>query len=653
MKRRLFLVCAGLAILTIVVYGSLKDCRFIDLDDVRYVSENAYVQSGLNANSIAHAFSSELVEKTGNWHPLTWLSLMLDYQVFGLNPLGFHLTNLLFHVVNTLLLFLILYRITKRFWSCAFVAALFAIHPLHVESVAWIAERKDVLSAFFWMLTMGAYSYYVERPKVRRYFCVLVFFILGLMAKPMLVTLPFVLLLLDYWPLQRFRKIWEKAPLFALVIISSIVTYLAQQKGSALSSMEALPLGVRIGNAFISYSTYIWKAILPSRLAVFYPQTGVLVSWQVWISAALIIGITIAVIRKAKKAPYLVTGWAWYLGALVPVIGIVQVGSQSMADRYTYIPLIGIFIMIAWGVPDLLKRWNFRKEWYVASSMSILLCLSVVAWRQVGYWQNSITLFDHTLKVTDRNWLIYNNRGASHSSLGNYRQAIEDFSAAIGIKPDYAESYFNRGTAYSGIGNYGQAIEDYNRAIGIKQNSAEVYVGRGIAYGGMGNYRQAIEDFNKAIAISPEFVNAYGSRGNAFGSLGDYKRAIEDYSEAIRLKADSEESYYNRGTLNAMLGQDPSAIEDFNMAIRLNPTNIKAYNNRGLINIRMGSYEQGLEDFNEAIRIKPDYIDPYINRASVYLKQGNYGPGCRDAQRACELGYCETMEIAKRKGLCR
>src|SRR5208337_2267261 len=357
------LICLALAVLTVAAFWQLKDCGFINLDDDIYVYANAYVQTGLNWNSIGQAFSSELA-KVGHWHPVTWLSLMLDYQIFGLNPSGYHLINLLFHVMNTILLFLIFRRMTKKLWPSAFVACLFAIHPLHVESVAWITERKDVLSTFFWMLTMGAYSYYVEHRGLRRYSLVLLFFILGLMAKPMLVTLPFVLLLLDYWPLQRFQEIktdrtiqkktlevkkaadpeykwsliypllWEKIPLSALAILSSVVTFIAQQKGGAVESIETLPLGVRIGNAFISYIDYIGKMIWPSNLAFLYPYPKFFVAWQVWRSVLLLIAITLVVIWGVKKFPYLAMGWLWYIGTLLPVIGIVQVGAQSMADRY-------------------------------------------------------------------------------------------------------------------------------------------------------------------------------------------------------------------------------------------------------------------------------------------------------------------------------
>jgi hypothetical protein len=547
------LICLALAVLTVITFWSLKDCGFINLDDDLYVYENAYVQSGLNWNSIGQAFSSELMETGGHWHPLTWLSLMLDHQIFGLNPQGYHLVNLLFHVLNTLLLFLVLRRMTKTLWPSAFVACLFAIHPLHVESVAWITERKDVLSTFFWMLTLGAYSYYVENRGLRRYFLVLLFFALGLMAKPMLITLPFVLLLLDYWPLQRFRGIqsnhkiqpevlksetsdkqkkkskkkqavketlevkktadpeykwslihpllWEKVPLFVLAILSSILTYIAQQNRGLVMSFEEFPLGVRMGNAFISYIAYIGKMIWPSNLAVLYPHSGLLLPWQVLGSVFLLIAITLAVIWRAKRFPYLATGWLWYIGTLVPVIGIVQVASQAMADRFTYIPLIGLFIMVAWGVPDLLKKWKYRKEILVALSALSILCLSIITWTQVGYWQNSITLYDHSLKVTDNNMFIYYNRGFYYHNLGNYRQAIEDYNRAIEIKPGYAWAYLNRGNAYNLLGNYKKAIENFDRAIEIKPGFALAYNNRGGAYLMLGNKDFGCPDVQKACSL--------------------------------------------------------------------------------------------------------------------------------------------------------
>jgi len=565
------LICLALAILTVITFWSLKDCGFINLDDNGYVYENAYVQSGLNWNSIGQAFSSELAEKIGHWHPLTWLSLMLDYQIFGLNPHGYHLINLLFHVMNTILLFLILHRMTKKLWPSAFVAALFAIHPLHVESVAWIVERKDVLSTFFFMLTMGAYSYYVEHRGFWRYFFVLLFFVLGLIAKPMVVTLPFVLLLLDYWPLQRFQEItgikpsaardnstnasnfiptcrdsfsaslirigvstikpdhkvqavketlevkkpadpeykwsliysliWEKVPLFVLAILSSIATYIAAQKGGAVRSIEAYPLCVRIGNTFISYIAYIGKMIWPSNLAVFYPYPGVLIPWQIFGSVFLLSAITLVVIWRAKKCPYLATGWLWYIGTLVPVIGIVQAGWQAMADRYSYIPLIGLFIMVAWGVPTLIKSEEIRKKLLFPVGVASLAILAVLTWQQCGYWKNSINLWTHASQVTKDNFLAYSRLGNAYDKLGQHQRAIENFNEVIRLKPDYFIAYNGRGISYEILGQSQLAIENFNEAIRLKPDYAEAYNNRGRTYLLHGKKELGCPDAQKACEL--------------------------------------------------------------------------------------------------------------------------------------------------------
>jgi tetratricopeptide (TPR) repeat protein len=594
----LIFICVALALLTAIAYWQVKDYDFINFDDNVYVFENDHVQSGLSWNGVRWAFSVESMQNTGNWHPLTWLSLMLDYQIFALNPHGYHLVNLLFHVINATLLFLILNGMTRTLWQSAFVACLFAIHPLHVESVAWVAERKDVLSTFFWMLTMGAYVYYVECPGYKRYLFVLLFFVLGLMCKPMLVTLPFVLLLLDYWPLQRFQEItsskyipkeitgpassydtlkstvkkgspidykfkwllmrpllWEKAPLLVPTALSSIVTYMAHRKGGVIISIDKLPIYDRIANAFVSYIIYIEKMLWPANLAVYYPHPGLWPLWQILGAVLILITVTLAVTWRAKRLPYLAVGWLWYAGTLVPVIGIMQVGMQAMADRYTYIPLIGLFIIVAWGIPEVLKKWHHQKQVLFALSTLSLLCLLIVTRTQVGYWENSITLFDRTLIATEHNLIAYTrrgavhvglnykqmieeayyNRGIAHGVLGNYKQAISDFDRAIEINPNYAKAYNNRGNAYAGLGNYKQAISDYDRAIEINPNYEYAYNNRGIAYACLGNYKQAISDYNKAIEINPNYAKAYNNRSVAYVSLGNQKQAIEDIKTAARL----------------------------------------------------------------------------------------------------------------------
>jgi tetratricopeptide (TPR) repeat protein len=664
------IICLSLVLLTIIIFSPIKDCGFINFDDDIYLYENAHLQSWLNWKSIGHAFSFYF----SNWHPLTWLSWMLDYSIFGLNPFGYHLVNLLLHIFNTVLLFLILWRMTGALWPSAFVAALFAIHPLHVESVAWISERKDVLSTFFWMLTLGAYSYYVEHREWKIYVLVILFFALGLMSKSMLVTLPFVLLLLDFWPLWRFSEtrpslqipaaeikqevsakkkksrkkdaekaaasikaseivkpavpefkwsliyplLLEKVPLFVLAILSSIVTYVAQQKGGAVRSVEALSPVDRIGNAFVSYIAYIFKMILPANLAVFYPHPGNVVWWQVLGAIVVLLAITFFVISRFKKSPYLASGWFWYLGTLVPVIGVVQVGAQAMADRYTYIPLIGLFIMVAWGIAEISQKWNYRREILVSLSALIIFILSILTWKQVGYWQNSITLYDHTLKVTENNALIHNNRGFAYYVLGDYRQAVADYSSAITIKPDYVTAYHNRGIAYGELGNYSQAIKDYNRVIEMKPAYAEAYYNRGLAYNGSGNYKQAIEDYTKAIAIRPDYAMAYNSRGNAYFDLGNQQEAIADYSRAIEMKPDDADAYFNRGNTCVHLGDYKRAISDYSRAIEIRQDYTGAYKNRGIAYIKSGNNDLAVNDFKTAAKSGDEQARNFLRSKGIH-----------------------------------
>jgi tetratricopeptide (TPR) repeat protein len=571
-NKQMLSICLFLAIATLMAFWQVNNCDFIYFDDQNYVTENNHVKNGITLDGTRWAFTTN---QSSNWHPLTWISHMLDVQLFGLQPRWHHFTNLLFHIANTLLLFFVLHRMTQARWESAFVAALFALHPLHVESVAWVAERKDVLSTFFWMLTMGAYCLYVERPGLQRYLLVILFFALGLMSKPMLVTLPFVLLLLDYWPLQRFQQIpsdqkignksaekqkgkskkkhavgeeakaataaqWtlirpllrEKVPLLALAVLSSIVTYGIQQKAG---TVQPWPLSVRIANAFVSYSTYIGKTIWPTNSAVLYSYPLSLPIWRVFGAGLLLTAITITVIRKARRAQYLAMGWLWFVGTLVPVIGLVQAGIQARADRYTYVPLIGLFIIAAWGISDLSQKWRYRKESLIASSTAVLLCLFIVTWTQIGYWQNSISLFDHALNITDNNYAAYFNRGAIYSHFGNNMQAMGDYNKAIEIYPLYAEAYNNRGNTYLGTNNYKQAIEDYDQAIKINPNYAKAYSNRGNTYLGISNYKQAIEDYDQAIKISPDYARVYTNRGLAYSKLGNYAQAIEDLKTAARL----------------------------------------------------------------------------------------------------------------------
>jgi tetratricopeptide (TPR) repeat protein len=649
-KKYTYLIVIFLIVASFIVYSRILNNDFVNFDDNEYITVNNHIKSGINQESIKWAFSAVV---GGNWHPLTLLSHTVDWSLFGTNASGHHLINLLLHIGSVLFLFFFLNKMTKNLWCSAFAAALFALHPLRVESVAWAAERKDVLSTFFGIASIYAYACYAENSKLSKYFLCLMLFALSLMAKPMLVTLPFVLLLLDYWPLRRWeeeisapiksrshligRLLWEKMPFIFLTIISSIVTFEIQNKGGAVTSIEHLPFLERILNAVISYVSYLGKIFRPVDLAVFYPYKHSFLLWQVLVSCFILIGITIFVIYAIKKLPFLFVGWFWYLGTLIPVIGLVQVGWQATADRYTYFPSIGIAIMLAWGIPFLFPREDMRKKILFPAGIACLTILAVLTWRQCGYWKNSIELWTHTLQVTKKNVMAHNNRGTAYHKLGQYQLAIEDYDKAIRMKPDYVEAYFNRGAAYGELGQYQMAIEDFNKAIRMKPDYVEAYYNRGTIYNKLGKYQLAIEDFNKAIHLKQDYADAYNSRGTIYYNLGQKQLAIEDFNKAIRLKPDFALAYNNRGTIYSDLGQYQRAIEDYNKAIRLKPDYADTYYNRGTIYNKLGKYQLAIEDFNKAIRLKSDYVLAYYNRGTIYGALSQYQRAIEDLNKAIHL----------------
>jgi hypothetical protein len=480
-NRRFFLICLILGLITFAVFYQVHGFKFITYDDPYYVSKNPDIQSGITLESVKWAFTTGY---TANWQPLTWLSYMLDWQLFGSNPAGYHIVNLIFHIINTVLLFIIIGQMTHSLWRSAFAAALFALHPLHVESIAWVSERKDVLSTFFWMLTMWAYLRYVNKPGISRYLWTAFFLALGLMSKPMLVTLPFVLLLLDYWPLERFRQrtflylVGEKIPFFVFSTASSVVAFLIQQNSMAVVSLNLLPLKFRILNAFVSYTGYIEKMFWPGRLAVFYPHAGRNISvLYAIISACLLLAVTVLVIRFRKNRRYLVTGWLWYIGTLVPVIGIVQVGIQGMADRYSYITLTGLFIIIAWGIPDLLAKWRYKKIMLISLALLIVSTMSIRTYNQLRYWRNTMTLFQHAIDVTSDNFMAMNELAwylAADPKITAYNphRAIE--LAAKACKITHYSDPGNLDTlaaAYAAAGDFGKAMEITEKALELCQSS--------------------------------------------------------------------------------------------------------------------------------------------------------------------------------------
>ena len=504
-KWRLPLVLALIAAVTVAVYWPVLNNGFIDYDDTDYVTVNMMVRQGLTLKGLIWSFSAF---HAGNWHPLTWLSHMIDIQLFDLNPMGHHADSLILHVANAVLLCLLLQRLTGYLGRSMVVALLFALHPLHVESVAWIAERKDVLSTLFWLLTMAAYVWYVRKPSLKRYLTVAALFALGLMAKQMLITLPFVLLLMDYWPLNRLTPLSseknsslppgegcgegqiglktllaEKIPLLCIAAAAALVTILSQDSGGALSHGDTGSILVNVGNGILSYVKYLRNMVWPVDLALFYPlEPGAVTPIKVAGAAVLLAVITGGVIIQRKRRPYLAFGWFWYLITLLPVIGFIRVGSQAMADRYTYIPLIGLFIIVAWGGTELAGRWRYGLPFAAGISIATLAILSILTVNQISYWRNSYELYAHALAVVEQNWLAHNNMAILMAQHYRYDEAISHFREALRINPNQAEGLINLGNAYQATGNNPAAIESFREALRLNPNNVEGHFRLGYAY---------------------------------------------------------------------------------------------------------------------------------------------------------------------------
>ncbi len=536
----------GLVALVALAYESVRRYGFLRFDDPLYVSENPHIAHGLTWGAVRWALTSGYA---ANWHPLTWVSHMLDIQLFGMDAGAHHVTNVLLHLGSTLLLFGVLLRMTGAVWRSAFVAGLFGVHPVHVESVAWVAERKDVLSALFWMLTLWAYVGYARQRRLGRYLLVVALFALGLMAKPMVVTLPFALLLLDFWPLRRLSSlggeqstralIIEKIPLFALSVASSVITFLVQREGGTVAAGEHLSLATRVENAVTAYVSYLGKALWPSHLAAYYPYPRAFSLAAVAASALLLVAVSAGVVRFARRYPYLPVGWFWFLGTLVPTIGLVQVGTQAMADRYTYLPLIGIFIIIAWGVADLASRWPVRRSAVAAVAGAVLLGCTLASRAQVRYWQTDKMLWAHALDVTTDNYGAQSYLANALAAEGDLAGAIAHNVEAIRILPEFAEAHNNLGPVLARAGRLDEAIAE----------------------------------FTEAIRLHPKYPDAHSNLGLALASQGKLEEAVSHYREAIRLDADHARAHANLGVAYQRLGRTADAIRELEVAATLNPDN--------------------------------------------------------------------------------
>ena len=533
--QKKIIICILLMVATFCVYSEVEDHEFTNFDDSIYCCLENY-SAGFTSENVKWAFTTFA---TGNWFPVTLLSHLLDFQLYGFHAKGHHLTTLVLHIANALILFIVLTRMTGKLWQSGFVAAMFAFHPINVESVAWAAERKNVLSTLFWLITMWAYTHYASKPTIKRYGLVFLFFTLGLMTKSMLVTLPFVLLLLDYWPLRRLKigqersnngilennrvkksetlqLVLEKIPLFLITIGLSIVTFIAQKRFQEQGNYtETLTLSKRLINAIVSYMEYLGKMIWPENLAFFYPYPGDTV-WKGILCGMALVGITIISIKLIRKASYFAVGWFWYLGTLVPVIGVVPVGGgwpgSVMSDRYAYIPLIGIFIIVAWGVPELISKWRYREKALSISAGIVILTLLITTWEQVSHWKNSITIFEHTIKVTDKKYpnlaIIHNNLGIALFADRKNEEAISHFKMAIKLKPTHTKAYYNLGIALFADRKNEEAISHYKMAIKLNPNLTDAHYNLGVILLQKGEIKEAVYHFRKTLRLRPGFIRA-------------------------------------------------------------------------------------------------------------------------------------------------
>ncbi len=658
--KQKFIICIILAALTFAVYWQVNQFDFVNIDDNIYIIENSHIKSDLSKD----AFLWAITTKYGDlWNPLVWLSFMVDYQLYGLHAGGYHVTNLILHILSTLLLFWLFCRMTGALWKSAFVAAFFALHPLHVESVAWVSERKDVLSAFFWMLTLCFYVYYTEKPAIKRYLLILVSFVLALLSKPMVITLPVIMILLDYWPLGRFESqkgnlfLWqlkEKLPFFVLSVVLILVTLHSTSEQNTM--MKAFSLGSRFANALVSYVIYLEKTFWPHSMAIFYPFPNSIPFWQVLVSFLIIILISVAFIFMAKRMPYLLVGWLWYAVAIAPVSGIIQISitaPYAMADRYHYLPSIGIGIILAWGIPFFFRDQNMRAKILPLTAIPFLIILSVLAWEQCGYWENSSVLWSHALKVTKNSFMAHGNLGVAALAKGNHNDALVHLNEALRLKPDHMLLYLNRGGAYAELNQYQSAFSDFNKVIMNMPNYADAYNCRGVVFSKVGQYQNALKDFNTSIRLKPDNAAIYNYRGTAYAKLGQYQLAISDFEKTSDLDPNFLESYMNLAALYGKSNQYHNVIKNLSEVIRLQPDNALIYFNRGFAYAKIGQYQAAIYDLNEAIRRKENYPDAYNIRAGAYLNQRNFMDGCRDAKKACELGNCSTLQAAGKKGLCR
>jgi protein O-mannosyl-transferase len=707
-----WLLAVLLVLGTMALYWPATRCEFVNLDDNLHVTANVQVQKGLTLESLKWAWLNPV---NYLWQPLTVWSHMLDCQLFGLKPWGHHLTSVLLHAVNTGLVFLLLRRLTGALWRSVWVAALFGWHPLRVESVAWVAERKDVLSVFFGLLALMAYARYAQaqslKSKVQRlkseagaedaesgmqkpgkpetqhasrftfhvsrlaphagafYFLSLFLYALGLMSKPMLVTWPFVMLLLDYWPLKRnaecgirsaepgaggtgqgrtlpwTKLVWEKIPFFVLAAVMSVVTFMVQKRLGILAAGEHLPLGARLGNALISYCRYLGKMFWPTDLAGLYPHPGYWPLEKALLAGVLLLGLSVLVWVGRRRHPYLLMGWLWYCGTLVPVSQVVQTAVQAMADRYTYVPSLGVLILTVWSAWELTRRWRYQVlGWSAAGGVAIVLCLALTR-QQIGYWKDSEALWRQAVKVTDNNYLAHTQLGIvlglAHTQLGiilgqkgQSEEAIRHYQEALRLEPGCAEAHYNLGAARDKKGQSEEAIRHYQEALRLEPDHAEAHNNLGLALDKKGESEEAIRQYQEALRLKPDYALAHNNLGAALDKKGQGEEAIRQLQEALRLKPDYADAHYNLGAALDKKGQSEEAIRQYQEALRLKPDYADAHNNLGAALDDQGQSDGAIRHYQAALRLKPDHAEAHNNLGIALGRKGQTDEAIRQFQEA-------------------
>ena len=655
--RRVRVIVLVLFFGTLLLFARAIGHDFVNYDDPDYVTANAQVRAGLSFETMRWAMTSG---EASNWHPLTWMSHLLDATMFGLNPHGHHATSVGWHALNAVLAFLVMRRLTGALWTSAFFAALFAWHPLRVESVAWVSERKDVLSGFFWFAVLWLYAGYVERRRAggvgggawRFYVLTLCACALGLMAKPMLVTLPCVVLLLDFWPLGRTRwwagavgpvarktetltwLVAEKAPFFLLVAISSVVTFLVQRGGGSVSS--ALTIDERVANAVVAVVRYIGKFLLPVDLAVLYPHPGHWAAGKVAAAVSVVVVLTAAAAWQWRRRPWIAVGWCWFLGTLVPVIGLVQVGLQSMADRYTYLPMLGVQLLVLWTVRERATSPGARKAWAWAGGIVLVFC-AVATTRQIGVWQNSLTLFDRAVAVTSGNYVAHDNRGLFLFKAGRIEEAMQDYRAALAINPGYLNANNNLGHAFGELGRPAEAVPWYRVALKAQPDHLEVRNNLANALSDLGQLAEATEHYNFVLARQPNHTNALNGSSVVLAMENRPAEAKARLEQALRLAPDNASAHANLGNVCSMLGLRDEALGHYRRAIDLNAKDAHTRYMIGALLNEQGKFAEAVELLQRSLVLRPNHPDALAQLGLALVRVGRSDEGLKAWRTALQM----------------